>query len=341
MMHSTCQQIWKTQKWHWIGKGQFSFQSQRKATPKNVHTTAQLHSFHMLASQPVQSLSCVQLIATPWTAARQASLSIINCQSLPKAMSIEWVMPSNHLILCRPLLLLPSIFPSIRVFSNEWVLCIRWPKYWNFSFSISPYHEHPWLISFRMHWLDLLAIQVTLKSRPQHHSSKASILQSSALFIVQLSHSYMTTGKTIALTRRTFVDKVMSLFFNMLSRLVITFLPRSEHLLISWLQSPSGVILEPKKIKSATFSTVSPSICHEVMGPDAMIFVFWMLSIKPIFSLSSLTFVKRLFSSSSLSSIRVVSSAYLRLLIFLLEILIPVCASFSPEFLMMYSVYES
>ena len=183
-------------------------------------------------------------------------------------------MPSNHLTLCRPLLLLPSIFPSIRVFSNESALHIRWPKYWSFSFSISPSNEHPGLISFRINWLDLLAVQGTLKSFLQHHSSKASILWCSAFFIVQLSHPYMTTGKTIALTRWTFVGKVMSLFFNMLSRLVITFLPRSKHLLISWLQSPSAVILEPKKIKSATVSTVYPSICHEVMGPDAMILVF-------------------------------------------------------------------
>ena len=174
-------------------------------------------------------------------------------------------MPSNHLILCRPLLLLPSIFPSIRVFSNESALHIRWPKYWSFSFSISPSNEHPELISFRMDWLDLLAVQGTLRSLLQHHSSKASILLCSAFFITQLSHPYMTTGKTIALTRRTFVDKVMSLLFTMLSRLVITFLPRSKRLLISWLRSPSAVILEPRKIKLATVSTVSPSICHEVM----------------------------------------------------------------------------
>ena len=183
-------------------------------------------------------------------------------------------MPSNHLILCRPLLLLPSIFPSIRVFSSESPLCIRWPKYWSFSFNISPSNEHPGLISFRMDWLDLLAVQRTLKSLLQHHSSKASILQRSALFIVQLSHPYMTAGKTIALTRCTFVGKVMSLLLNMLSRLVITFLPRSKRLLISRLQSPSAVILEPPKIKSDTVSTVSPSICHEVMGPDAMILIF-------------------------------------------------------------------
>ena len=168
------------------------------------------------------------------------------CQSLPKPMSIDSVMPSNHLILCRPLLLLPSIFPSIRVFSNEPTLHIRWPKYWSFSFNISPSNEHPGLISFRMDRLDLLAVQGTLKSLVQHHHSKASILQHSAFFIVQLSHPYMTTGKTIALTRQTFDDKVMSLLFNMLSRLVITFLPRSNHVLISWLQSPSAVILENK-----------------------------------------------------------------------------------------------
>ena len=174
-------------------------------------------------------------------------------------------MPSNHLILCHPLLLLPSVFPSIRVFSNESALRIRWPKYWSFSFNISHSNEHPGLISFRMDWLDLLAVQGTLKSLLQHHSSKASILLHSAFFTVQLSHPYMTTGKTIALTRWTFVDKVMSLLFNMLSRLVITFLPRNKHLLISWPQSPSAVILKPRKIKSATVSTVSPSICHEVM----------------------------------------------------------------------------
>ena len=188
-------------------------------------------------------------------------------------MSIKSVMPSNHLILCHPLLP-PSIFPSIRVFSNESVLQIRWPKYWSFSFSISPSNEYSGLISFRMDWLNLLTVQGTLKSLLQHHSSKASILQHSALFMIQLSHPYMTTGKTIALTRQTFVGKVMSLLFNMLPRLVIMFLPRSKRLLISWLQSPSAVTLESKKIKSATVSTVFPSICHEVMGPDAMILDF-------------------------------------------------------------------
>ena len=172
---------------------------------------------------------------TLWTAAHQTSLSITNSWSLPKLMSIKLVMTSNHLILCHPLLLLPSIFPIIMVFSNESSLRTRWPKYWRFSFGLSPSNEHPGLISFRMDWLDLLAVHGTLKSLLQHHSSKASILRHSALFIVQLSHPYMTTGKTIALTRWTFVGKVMSLLFNILSRLVITLLPRSKHLLISWL----------------------------------------------------------------------------------------------------------
>ena len=183
----------------------------------------------------------------------------------------QWCHPT---ISCRPLLLLPSIFPSTRVFSNEAALRIRWLKYCSFSFNISPSNEHPGLISFRMDWLDLLPVQGTLKNLLQHHSSKALILQHSAFFIVQLSRPYMTTGKTIALTRWTFVGKVMFLLFNKLSRLVITFLPRNKNLLISWLQSPSAVILEPPKIKSGTVSTV----CHEVMGPDAMILVFWMLS---------------------------------------------------------------
>ena len=179
-------------------------------------------------------------------------------------MSIESVMPSNHLILCHPLLLLPSVSPRIKVFSNESVLHIRWPKYWSFSFSIIPSNEYPGLISFRMDWLDLLGVQGTLKSLLQCHSLKASILWHSAFFMVQLSHPYMTTGKTIDLTRWTFVSKVMSLLFNILSRLVTAFLPRSKHLLISWLKSPSAVILKPKKIKSVTVSIVSPSICHEV-----------------------------------------------------------------------------
>ena len=222
----------------------------------------------------LQSLSRVQLYVTPWIAARQAFLFIINSRSLFTLKSIKSVIPSNHLILCHPLLLLPSIFPSIRVFSNESVLRIRWPKYWSFSFSISPSNEYSGQISFKMDWLSHLAVQGTLKSLLQHHSSKASILRCSAFFIVQLSHPYMTTGKTIALTRWTFVGKVMFLLFNMLSRLVIAFLPRSKHLLISWLQSPYAVILEPSKIKSVAVSIVFPSICHEVMGLDAMILVF-------------------------------------------------------------------
>ena len=326
-----------------------------------------------IALSSVQSLSRVWLFVTPWTAGCQASLSITDSQSPPKPLSIEWVMPSSHLILCCPFLLLPSIFPSIRVFSNESVLLIRWPKCWSFSFSISPSNEHPGLISFRMDWLDLLAVQGTLKSLLQHHSSEASILWRSAFFIVQLSYPYMTTGKNIALTIWTFVGKEASLLFSMMSKLVMIFLPRSKCLLISWLQSPSAVILEPPKMKSATVSTVSPSIshevmgsdamilvfwmlslkpallfhsllslfiCHEVMGLDAMVVVFWMLSFKPTFSFSSVTFIKRLFSSSSLSAIRVVSSAYLRLLIFLPAVLIPACASSSPVFLMMYSAYK-
>ena len=186
----------------------------------------------------VQSLSSVRHFATPWTAA--------NSRSSLKLMSIEWVMLSNHLILCRPLLFPPSIFTNIRVFTNEPVLCIKWPKYWSFSFSINPSYEYPGLISFRMDWLDLLAVQGTFKSLLQHHSSKASVLQCSAFFIVQLSHPYMTTGKIIALTRRTFVGKVMSLLFNMLSRLIITFLPRSKRLLIScfnvWKNWESNII---------------------------------------------------------------------------------------------------
>ena len=248
-----------------------------RSFPQNL----QLEYTHLLIMQlnlqfsSVQLLSHIWLFASPWSAVHQASLSITNSQSLLKLMSIESVMPSNRLILCHPLLLLPSIFPSIWVFSNDSVLCNRWPKYWSFSFRISPSNEHPGPISFEMDWLDLLTVQGTLKSLLQHHSSKASILQCLAFFIVQLSHPYMTTGKTIALTRRSFVDKVMSLLFNMLSRLVIIFLPRSKCLLISWLQSPSAVILEPQKIK---FDTVSLSISHEVMVPDAMILVFWMLS---------------------------------------------------------------
>ena len=211
---------------------------------------------------------------TPWTAAHQASLSFTISQSLLKLMSIKSVMPSNHLVLCHSLLLLPSIFPSIKVFSNDSTLRIRWAKHWNFSFSIGTSNEFSELISFRIDWFDLFAVQGTLKSLLQHQSSKASVLWCSGFYTVQLSHPYMPTGKAIALTIQTFVGKVMSLIFNMLSSFVTAFLPRSKCLLISWLQSPSAVILEPKKIESVPVSTVSPSICHEVMGPDAMILVF-------------------------------------------------------------------
>ena len=203
-------------------------------------------------------------------------------------------MPSNHLILCCPLLLLFSAFPSIKVFSSELALHIRWPKYW--SFSISPCNEYSELISFQIEWFDL-AVQGTLKCLLQHNS-KASVLWCSAFLMVQLSRPYMTTGKNINLTRWTFVGKVMSLLFNMLSRFVIAFLPRSKHLLISRLQSVFTVILEPKKIQPFTVSTFSPSICHEMVGPDATILVFWMLSFKPAFSLFSFTLIRRLFSSS-------------------------------------------
>ena len=252
-------------------------------------------------------------------------------------MSIESVMPSSHLILLSPSPPAPN--PAQHQSLFQWVNSSHEvAKVLEFQLRIYPSDEHTGLISFRMDWLDLLAVQGTLKSLLQHHSSKASPLQRSAFFIVQLSHPYVTTGKTIASTRRTFVGKVISLLFNMLSRLVITFLPRSKRLSISWLQSPSAVILGPRKIKSDIVSTVSISICHERMGPDVMILVFWMLSFKPTFSLSSFTFIKRLFLA--LSAIRVVSSAYLRLLICLLAIMIPAYASSSPAFLMIYSAYK-
>ena len=218
--------------------------------PMGLDTTYWLSNNNISSAQ--FSHSVVSNSATPWTTAHQASLSITNSWSLLKLMSTESVTTSNHLILCRPLLLPTSVFPSIRVFSNESVLHISWPKYWSFSFFISPSNEYSGLISFRMDWLDLLAVQGTLKSLLQHHSSKASILRCSAFCLVQLSYPYMTTGKAMALIRQTFVGNVMSLLFNMPSRLVITFLPRSKCLLIS-------VILEPKKIKSNTVSTVSPS----------------------------------------------------------------------------------
>ena len=209
---------------------------------REMITTIQLTNTGCTTVQFNSSLSRVWLFVTPWIVARQTSLSITNSRSSLRLTSIESMMPSRHLILCRPLLLLPPTPPSIRVLSNESTLHMRWPKYWSFSFSIIPSKEIPGLISFRMGWLDLLAVQGTLKSLLQHHSSKASILQLSAFFTVQLSHPYMTTGKTLALTRRIFFGKVMSLLFNMLSRWVITFLPRSKRLLISWLRSPSAVI---------------------------------------------------------------------------------------------------
>ena len=218
---------------------------------------------------------------------------------------------------------------------------MRWPKYWSFSFSISPSCEYSGLISLRMDWLDLLAVQGTLKSLLQHHCSKASVPQCSAFFMVQPSHPYRTTGKTIALTIRTFVGKVMSLLFNMLSRLVIAFLPRSKHLLISWLQSPSAVILKPNKKKSVTVSMVSPSTCHEVMGSDAMILVFWMLSLSHLFHSFSLSSRGSLVPLPlSLFAITVISSAYLRLLMLFLAILILACESSSSAFHMIYPAYK-
>ena len=244
-------------------------------------------------------------------------------------------MQSNHLILCRPLLCHLQSFPASGSFPmSQFFTSSDQSIGVSASASVLPMNIQDWFP------LGCTAFQGTLKSLHQHQGSKVSILRWPAFFIVQFSHPYMTTGKTIALTRQTFVGKVTSLLFDMLSRLVITFLPRSKHLLILWLQSQSAVILEPRKIKSVTISIVSPFICHEVMGLDAMVLVFWMLSFKPTFSLSSFTLIKRLFSSPSLSAIRVVSSAYLRLLIFLPAILIPACASSSPAFRKMYSAYK-
>ena len=270
---------------HWVGVILISmtWKSKTVLLPPTPPASVQFSS--------VQSLSHVWLFATPWTEASQASLSITNSWSLHKLVYVDSVMPSNHPILCL-LLLLPSIFPSIRVFSDKSVLWIRWPKYWSFSFSISPSNEYSGLISFRMDWLDLLAVQGTLKSLLQHHSSKASILQRSAFFTVQLSYPYMTIGKTIALTRQTFVGKVMSLLFNMLSRLVVTFLPRSKHLLISWLQLPSTVTLEPPKIVSHCFHCF-PVYLPRSDGTRCHYSVFWMLSFKLTFSLSFFSFIKR------------------------------------------------
>jgi len=257
--------------------------------------------------------------------------------SLLRLMSIELVMPSNHLILCRSLLLLPSIFPSIRVFSNESILHITWPKYWSLYVSISPSTEYSGLISFRMDCFYLLAVQGLSRVFTNTTIQKHQFFRALQSFIDQLSHSYMTTGKTIALTRWTFVGKIMPLLFNMLSRLVIAFLPRNKRLFISRLQSPSAVILETKKIVCHCCHCFS--MCHKVMGLGALVLFFWLLIFKPAFSLSSFTFIKRLFSFSSLPAIRVVSSAYLSLLIFLLAIWIPACASSSPAF-RMYSAYK-
>ena len=247
-------------------------------------------------------------------------------------------MPSNHLILWCFLLLLLSIFPSIRDFSKESSIRIRWPKYCRFSFSINPYSECSGPISLKIDCFDLLAVQGTFRSLLQHHSLKSSILWRSVFFMVQLSQLYMTTGNIIAFTMWTFVGKVSA--FQQLPRFVITFLPRSNCFLISWVQSLSTVILEPKKRKSVTAPTFSPSICHAVTGSDAMILVFLILSLKPELSLFSFALIKRLFSSSLLSAIRVVSSAYLRLLMFLRPILIPACNSSSPALLMMCSAHR-
>ena len=254
----------------------------------------------------VQLWSHVQLFATSWTTTCQSFLSFPISLSVSFTVSLRSTklrMPSNHLILCHHLLspggghhLLPSVFPSISVFSNELALHIRWPKYWSYSFSISPSNEYSGLMSSRIDRFDFLAVQGTLKCLLQHHSLKASILWHSAFFIVQLSHPYMTTGKTIALTIWTLAK--WCLFFNMLSRFVIAFLPKNKHLLISWLQSPSAVILEPKKIKSVTVSTFFPTGCLKVKEPDAMILDFSMLSFKPGFSLPSFTLIRRLFSFS-------------------------------------------
>ena len=246
-------------------------------------------------------------------------------------MSIESVMPFSPLNLCLPFSSSLQSCPASWS-PSESVIHMRWPTYWSFSFSISLSSEYSGLISFRMDWLDLLAAQGTLKSLLQHHSSKASILRHLPFFKVQVLHPYMTTGKTIVLTMQTFANKVLSLLFNTLSRLVIAFLQKSNYLSISWLQSPSTVILEPKKIKSVTISIVSPSICREVMGSDAMIFVFWMLNFNQLF------FHLHQEALELLSAIKVISFAYLRLLIFLPAILIPACKSSSMAFHMMYSV---
>ena len=280
----------------------------------------------------VQLLSHVQLFVTPSSIAHQAALSVTISHSLFKLMSIESMMPSNHLILffscSQSFLASGSFFQGVGS-------PIRWPNYWSFSFSISPSKEYSGVISFRIDWFDLPVIQRTLKNLLQNHSLKASILRYSTFLMFQWSYPDITNGKTIALTRRIFVGKVVSLLFNTLSRFFLVILPSNKCLLVSWLQSLSAVILEPKEIKSATASNVSLSICLEMMRSDDMILVFRMLSFMTVFSLSFFTLIKRLFSSSYLSAICVVSSVYLRLLIFLLAILIRLCASSSLTFCVM------
>ena len=285
--------------------------------------------YNLLIKEPLThssvqfSCSVVSLSVTQWTAAHQASLSITNSRSLLKLMSIASVMPSNHLFLCGPLLLPSAIFPSNRVFSNESVLHIKWPKYWSFSFSISPSNEYSGLISFRIYCLDLLAVQGTLKSLLQHHSSKTPILWCSAFFTVQFSHPYMTTGKNMALTKRTFVAKVMSLLFNKLSRLIITFLPRSKRLLISWLQSPSAVILEPPQNEVCHWFHCFPIYLQWSDGTRYHDLSFLNAESWANFSTLLLYHHQEAISSSLLSATRVVSSAYLRFLIFLPAVLTP------------------
>ena len=294
--------------------------------------------YYMCASiSSVQSFSRVQLFETPWTAAGQASLSITKSRSLLKLMSIQLVMLSNHLILCHPLASCLKSFPASVFSMSQFFTSGGQSIGVSASASVLPMNVQDW---FPLGWTGWISFQSKGLSRVFSNTTRASLYRHSAFFIVQLSHLYMTTGKTIALTRQTSVSKVMSLLFNMMSSLVITFLLRSKHLLISCLQSPSAVILEHKKIKPVTVSIASPSMYHQEMRPDAMILVFWMLSIKPMFSLSSFTFFKRLFSTSLLSAIRVVSSAYLRLLIYLWAILTPVYASSSPVFPMMCFAYK-
>ena len=289
-----------------------------------------MHSLHFSS---VQLLSRIWLFATLWTTAGQASLTITNNHNLLRLESIEEEMLSSHLILC----CLPFLLPSI--FCNESVRHIRRPKYWSFSFSFSPSNERSGLISFRIDWLDSIAVQATLMSLLHKHNSKASSSVLSFHYSPTLT-SIHDKWKNHSFDKTDLCRQSKVLPFNMLSTLVITFLPMSKHLLISWLQSQSTITLKPPKLKFVTASTVSPSICHEVMGTDALILVFWILSFKPTFLLSCITFIKRLLSSSSLSAIRVVSSAYLRLLVFLLAVLILACASSSLPFLMVYSAYK-